>query len=191
MTIEPSELSEFFAQESLGGPENAVGFVLWRVLHRFQRAVDRSLAPLDLTHLQFTTLAMAGWLCRTGEIVTQAKLARRAEIHAMQVSLMLKALEAKGMISRPRLTSDTRTKRIEITPIGLKALRAAMPVVIAIQHRMFGEAGAPHGSLLTELHQVETIAAADELCCGTMRTSPVRAHHRRKKPARQRRIPEP
>lgn len=155
MTINPSILAEFYAEESLGAPENAVGFVLWRVLHRFQREVDRALAPFALTHLQFTTLAMAGWLCRTGETVTQAELSRRTEIHAMQISLMLKALEAKGMVQRPRSISDTRAKTIEIDVAGMAALRAAMPIVIAIQQRMFGEAGAPHGLLLGELHEIE------------------------------------
>ena len=155
MAIDPHILTDFYARETLGAPENAVGFVLWRVVHRFQREVDRALAPLHLTHLQFTTLAMAGWLCRSGEPVTQADLSRHAEIHAMQVSLMLKALEAKGMVLRSRSASDTRAKRIEITGAGLDALRAAMPIVIIIQRRMFGPDGAPHGALLTALGDIE------------------------------------
>lgn len=155
MSVDPGAIADVYARESLGAPENAVGFVLWRVVHRFQRAADRALAPLDLTHLQFTTLAMAGWLCRSGEAATQAELARHAEIHAMQVSLMLKALEAKGLVTRPRSALDTRAKRIEITAAGLDALRLALPIMVDIQRSMFGDAGAPHGVLLTELQAVE------------------------------------
>jgi DNA-binding MarR family transcriptional regulator len=155
MTVKPRALADFYAEETLGAPERAVGFVLWRVMHRFQRAVDRALAPLQLTHLQFTTLAMAGWLCRSGEAVTQAELARHAEIHAMQVSLMCKALEAKGMLIRLRSHSDTRAKLIEVSDAGLAALRAAMPVVIEIQGRIFGEIGAPDGPLLAALRGIE------------------------------------
>jgi DNA-binding MarR family transcriptional regulator len=155
MTSSPNELAEFYAEETLGSPEKAVGFMLWRVVHRFQRKIDRALAPLNLTHLQFTTLAMAGWLGRAGDPVTQAELARSTAIHAMQVSLMLKTLEAKGMVTRPRSTSDTRTKHVEITSIGLDALRAAMPIAVAIQQRMFGAAGGRDGELLAVLHAVE------------------------------------
>jgi DNA-binding MarR family transcriptional regulator len=157
MLADPDALNDFYDRETLGAPENAMAFVLWRIVHRYQRAIDRALAPLDLTHLQFTTLAMAGWLCRTGKLVTQAELARHADIQAMQVSLMLKALEAKGMASRSRSGSDTRVKRIEITIDGLDALRAAMPIVIDIQRRMFGGAGAPHGSLLAQLREIEAL----------------------------------
>jgi DNA-binding MarR family transcriptional regulator len=155
MTVDTEALARFYAVETLGAPDHAVGFVLWRVVHRFQREVDRALSPLDLTHLQFTTLAMAGWLCRAGDPVVQAELARQAEIHPMQVSLMLKALEAKGMVARRRAGSDTRAKWIEITAGGLTALRSAMPLVIAIQKRLFGAAGAPAGSLLTALREIE------------------------------------
>ncbi len=152
---DPLALSEFYATESLGAPENAVGFVLWRLLHRFQREVDRTLAPLELTHLQFTTLAMAGWLCRAEEPVTQADLARHSEIHPMQVSLMLKALETKGMVARSRLASDSRAKRLQITSTGLEALRAAMPRVIAIQRALFGIEGANGGFVLNMLREAE------------------------------------
>jgi DNA-binding MarR family transcriptional regulator len=155
MSIDIKAVADLFATSSLGAPENAVGFVLWRVMHRYQRAVDRTLAPLDLTHLQFTTLAMAAWMCRFGEPATQAELARNADIHPMQISLMLKALEDKGMVARPRSAVDTRTKRVEITTAGLTALRATMPMVIGLQQRMFGRDGAPGGALLANLRAVE------------------------------------
>lgn len=46
-------ISEFFKTASLGAPENAIGFVLWRVVNRYLREIDRALAAagLDLTHL--------------------------------------------------------------------------------------------------------------------------------------------
>ena len=35
-------LTELFETASLGGPERAVGFVIWRVMHRYVRAADRA-----------------------------------------------------------------------------------------------------------------------------------------------------
>src|ERR1700750_596456 len=101
VSIDAQTIQQLFESVSLGAPENAVGFVLWRVVHRYQREVDRALAPLDLTHLQFTTLTLAAWLARDGAAATQAELARLGDIHPMQVSHMLATLQAKGMVARP------------------------------------------------------------------------------------------
>lgn len=150
MSSDPEAIAELFATASLGGPQNAVGFVMWRVVHRYQREVDRALAPLDLTHLQFTTLAMAAWQGRAGEWATQSELARFSDIQPMQVSHMLKSLEAKGMVVRRRGSSDARVKRIEVTAAGLEALRRALPAVIAVQRDFFGDEMNP-GSRLSSI----------------------------------------
>ncbi len=153
--MDKNALAELFATASLGAPENAVGFVMWRVVHRYVREVDQALAPLDLTHLQFQTLALAGWLNRTGGPVTQSGLATSGDIHPMQVSQILKTLERKGFVARARSAEDVRAKRVEVTDSGGAALRAAMPLVIEVQHRIFGDEGLPGGSLLNTLLRLD------------------------------------
>lgn len=155
MSVGNKDLDNLFDTVSLGAPERSVGFVLWRVMHRYQREIDQALAPCDLTHLQFTTLAMAAWLCREDSSITQADLARQAEMHPMQVSLMLKALEAKGMIDRQSSVADSRTKLVSLTPIGLAALRGAFPAAISVQQRMFGSDGNTGDDLLQQLLAIE------------------------------------
>ena len=149
-------LTDLFETVSLGAPENAVGFVLWRVVHRYQREADRALATFDLTNLQFMTLALAAWLGREGDAVTQADIARAGDIQPMQVSHMLKTLESKGLITRLRSTSDVRAKRIEVTAAGLAALRRAFPAMIAVQRRLFGADGGLGGHLLTTLLRLDS-----------------------------------
>ena len=156
MSNDASAIGEMFATSSLGAPEHAVGFVLWRVVHRYQREIDRALVALDLTHLQFTTLALAAWLGRSGDPVTQADLARFGDIHPMQVSQVLKTLEGKRMVTRLRSPSDVRAKRVELTPSGLTVLGQAFPIAIEVQQRLFGAAGRPGGSLLTALLRLDT-----------------------------------
>ena len=155
MRNDASTIRKLFETASLGAPENSVGFVLWRVVHRYQREVDRALAMLDLTHLQFLTLILAAWLSRSGDAVTQTELARAGDIQPMQVSHMLKTLEAKGMVARSRSTSDVRVKRVEVTAAGLSVLGRALPVVIEVQQRLFGEEGRVGGSLLTGLLRLD------------------------------------
>jgi DNA-binding MarR family transcriptional regulator len=156
MSKKARDLTDLFATVSLGSPENAIGFVLWRAVHRYQREIDRAFVALDLTHLQFTILALAAWLARAGDAATQSELARFGEIHPMQVSLVLKALEAKAMITRGRSPSNVRAKRVEVTPPGVKVLRRALPIAIDVQRRLFGEEGRPGGSLLTCLLRLDS-----------------------------------
>ena len=157
MSNNAAAIKNLFKTASLGAPENAIGFVAWRVVVRYQREMDRALAVLDLTNLQFMTLAMAAWLSREGDQVTQGQLARFGGIQPMQVSLMLKTLHSKGMVARQRSTDDFRAKSIEVTAGGLKTLRRAFPIAIKIQRRMFGEEGRVGGSLLTALLRIDRV----------------------------------
>ena len=127
-----------FALTDIHQPEDSVGFLLWRVAHRYQREIDRACAAVDLTHLQFVALTMSAWLGREGEAVTQPDLCRFSSIHPMQLSNVLKALEAKGLLARPRSEADSRKKHVEVTPKGTEILARALPLVQAAQSRFFG-----------------------------------------------------
>lgn len=144
-------LREVFETVSFGAPEKAVGFVLWRVVHRYMREVDRALSLLELTHLQFMTLAMVAWLGKTGEPVTQSEVATNGDIHPMQVSLMLKALEKKGLILRSRNQADVRAKHLEVTSDGVAMLRQSLPIVMLVQQRLFGNLADAEGDFLKTL----------------------------------------
>ena len=151
MSVDPTELKDFFANSSLGAPDRAIGFVLWRLNRRFQREMDRALAGLDLTYLQFATLAIVAWINRSGEPVTQAELARQSDIEPMQVSQMLKVLEAKGWVARRAAATNASAKHTEITETGLATLRAAMPKGVDVHRRLFGDHGRPGSPALDVL----------------------------------------
>ena len=148
-------ITDLFATVSLGAPQNAVGFVMWRVVHRYQREVDQALRPLGLTHLQFVALALVAWTARTGETATQSELATLGDIHPMQVSNVVKALERNGLVTRTPSPNNALAKRVAITAKGLEALRAALPLGIAIQARLFGNEGRPGGRLLDLLVRID------------------------------------
>jgi DNA-binding MarR family transcriptional regulator len=154
-----NSIRRMFESVSLGSPENAIGFVLWRITARYQREMDRALEPLELTHLQFVSLALSAWFASSGGASNQAQLARFGGIHPMQLSQMLTALESKGFISRQRSTTDARAKEVWLTGSGLQILRQALPLGIEVQARLFGEAGRPKGSLHETLVQVDRLLA--------------------------------
>ncbi len=148
---------DLFETVSLGAPQHAVGFVMWRVMHRYIREVDQVLRPFDLTHLQFTTLTLVAWMARSGETSNQSELARFGDIHPMQVSNLLKALERKKMVQRAPAPGNALAKYIAITPDGVSAIRKVLPLVIGIQDRLFGAEGRPGGSLLNLLVRIDAL----------------------------------
>ncbi|WP_292989160.1 MarR family winged helix-turn-helix transcriptional regulator [Mycobacterium sp.] len=162
MSADADAISELFDEISLGAPERAVGFVLWRVLHRYVREVNRALASLQLTHLQFQTLALTAWLGRSGAPASQAEIARAGDVQKMQISNMMKALEQRGLVTRPRSSVDVRARSVAVSPAGLVALRAALPRVIDVQRRLFGEDGLPDGELLRALLRAEQKATDED-----------------------------
>jgi DNA-binding MarR family transcriptional regulator len=114
------------------------------------------LAEFGITHLQFQTLALAAFLSRDGEPVTQSELAKAGDIGPMQVSHMMRALEEKGWIDRMRSTSDVRAKNVFVTKRGVAVLRRAFPSMIALQQELFEDDGAPGGQLLESLRRTES-----------------------------------
>ncbi|KAB0676444.1 MarR family winged helix-turn-helix transcriptional regulator [Aureimonas leprariae] len=155
MPSDVADLFDLFETASLGSPRNAIGFVMWRVIHRYERELEQALRPLDLTHLQFTLLALAAWTRKQGEVPSQAELARAGDIHVMQVSNVLKALESKALIARSAAEGNATAKSVVLTVKGLETLRAAFPIAIEVQHRLFGEAGRPGGTLLEALVELD------------------------------------
>lgn len=140
MTNPPDDLADLFSAATLRAPEDSIGFLLWRLAHRHQREIDRTLADLDLTHLQFVTLVTTAWLSRQASPLAQTELVAFSQIHPMQVSTILKTLEKKDFIVRSRRTADPRTKAVELTREGIAALHRALPRVKAVQERFFGDA---------------------------------------------------
>ena len=54
----------------------------------------------------------------------------------------------------------TRAKHIALTRTGLDRLAAALPKVIDVQQRMFGEEAGPDGELLAAVLKLDRISAA-------------------------------
>ena len=153
MKAQPSDIADLIDTASSGSPRNSVGFMLWRITHRYQRDVDRALKAQQLTHLQFVTLTLAAWLARDGEPVNQAQLARFGSIHPMQVSTVVKALEEKGLLFREPAPVGP-AKSIGVTLQGVAALRAALPLVAEVQRATFG-VGRTGGVLFEALAQID------------------------------------
>jgi DNA-binding MarR family transcriptional regulator len=131
-------------------PGDSPGFLLWRVTLRWQRLMVAALRPLGLTHVQFVLLASTWWLTESaGETPTQRRVAEHAGMDPMMTSQVLRALEARGLVSRAPSESDSRARVLSVTDAGLDLARRAVATVEAADAEFFGAAGDPSALLET------------------------------------------
>lgn len=95
----------------------------WRV------AVDRAVAPLGLTHAQYSLVASLYGMHRAGRRPSQRQLADHTGLEALYVSKLARALEAAGVVDRTRDPADPRAVQLSLTPHGREVARRAIRVV--------------------------------------------------------------
>ena len=105
------------------------GFLLWHASLRWQRKMAAALRPLGLTHVQFVLLASTWWLATHGGKPNQRELADHAGTDVMMTSQVVRALQAKGLITREPDEHDPRALRLGLTQQGEKAARRALAAV--------------------------------------------------------------
>ena len=119
-------------------PDESPGFLLWRVTLRWQRAMVAALRPLGLTHVQFVLLASTWWLTHVAhETVTQRRAAEHAGTDAMMTSQVLRALEARGLVTRMPDPMDSRARWLGVSADGAELARRAIAVVEAADAEFF------------------------------------------------------
>jgi DNA-binding MarR family transcriptional regulator len=127
---------------SIMEPAESPGFLLWRVTLRWQRVMAASLRPLGLTHVQFLLLASVWWLTHVaGEAPTQRRVADHAGTDPMMTSQVLRALEAKNLITRAADPVDSRARRLGVTDKGAVLAQQAIAIVEAADAGFFARAG--------------------------------------------------
>ena len=120
------------------------GFLLWHATLRWQRLIAAALKPLGLTHVQFVLLAVLWWFVTVrGKRPSQRALAEQAGTDPMMTSQVLRALERKGLVVREPDPTDSRARRVGLTPGGRRLARNAIEVVEAADDEFFAAACEP------------------------------------------------
>ncbi|MCM1948144.1 MULTISPECIES: MarR family winged helix-turn-helix transcriptional regulator [Streptomyces] len=114
---------------SKGSPGPTPGFLVWRLANKWRVAVDRAVAPLGLTHAQYSLVASLHGMRRTGERPSQRQLADHTGMEALYVSKLARSLESAGLIERTRDPRDPRAVRLALTEQGAAVARQAVDVV--------------------------------------------------------------
>lgn len=134
--------------------DSSPGLLLWRVTNAWQRAIRAALVPFDLTHVQFVLLASLAWMSHA-EPVTQRDLAEHAGTDPMMTSQVLRALEAKGLVTRTRHPDDGRAWTLTPTPEGARLASQANTAVEAADAAHFAPLGPQATSFLANLQTLD------------------------------------
>jgi DNA-binding MarR family transcriptional regulator len=117
------------ARHPFSEPENNAGFIMWQVSMLWQRKLKGKLDTLGITHAQFLLLAALDYLSTQKNIVSQQDLARHCSIDKMMTSKILRTMQKKGLLSRKKNKTDTRSKNMAISETGQDILQKAFKLV--------------------------------------------------------------
>ncbi|MFD8237028.1 MarR family winged helix-turn-helix transcriptional regulator [Streptomyces sp. NPDC059696] len=117
------------------------GFLVWRLSMKWRVAVDRAVAPLGLTHAQYSLVASLHGMQRSGERPSQRRLADRTGLAPLYVSKLARALETAGLLDRTRDPRDPRAVQLALTERGTEVTRRAIEVVHALLQQLLDPLG--------------------------------------------------
>ena len=142
-------------------PQTSTGLMLWRVTNSWQRTIRATLAPFDLTHVQFVLLAVLTSMEHEAP-VTQRDLAARAATDPMMTSQVLRALESKGLIERLAHPTDGRARTLAPTSAGVSLVNRANAAVEQADRAYFAALGDDTPSFTNSLAILDRDSAVEE-----------------------------
>lgn len=119
------------------------GFLVWRLSTKWRVAVDRALAPLGLTHAQYTLLGSLYGMHRAGRRPSQRRLADHTGLEPLYVSKLARSLESVGLVDRVADPADTRAVQLSLTEQGAETAREAVQIVQGLLERLLDPLGGP------------------------------------------------
>jgi DNA-binding MarR family transcriptional regulator len=117
------------------------GFMVWRLSMKWRVAVYRAVAPLGLTHAQYSLLTSLLGMQRAGLRPSQRQLADHTGLEALYVSKLARTLEAAGLIERAGDPADTRAVQLSLTAQGREVTRRAIAVVRQLLDQLLAPLG--------------------------------------------------
>ncbi|MET8942780.1 MarR family transcriptional regulator [Streptomyces sp. NPDC004542] len=126
------------------GSEGATpGFLVWRLSMKWRVAVDRAVAPLGLTHAQYSLVASLYGMQRTGLRPSQRRLADHTGLEPLYVSKLARSLESAGLVERARDPRDPRAVQLALTERGHEVTGRAIEVVQVLLRQLLAPLGGP------------------------------------------------
>ncbi|MDL4774144.1 MULTISPECIES: MarR family winged helix-turn-helix transcriptional regulator [Thermomonosporaceae] len=144
------------------------GYLLWHVSLRWRVAMDRTLAPLGLTHAQYAVVASLHAMVTGGVRPSQRQLAEYSGLEPMYISRLVRALERAGLVERTDNPDDPRAVQLALTPRGSEVVMDAVPEVRELEERYLEPLGGRDSARNVELRRaLQTLLAHADTLGGT------------------------
>lgn len=134
--------------------ERSAAHHLWRASNAWQRMVRRTLAEFDLTHVQFVLLASVDIVGSEGELATQRRICRFADVDENMTSQVMRGLIEKGHVVRKPHPEDARAWQIDLTPSGRELLSKARESLRPAREAFFAPVADREAELIELLRQI-------------------------------------
>ena len=125
----------------MAGEEPGAGYLLWRLTSKWRAAVDRAVAPLGLTHAQYSLLASLSGLSRTGARPSQRELSDFSGLDPIYVSKLARTLQQSALITRIEHPGDPRAVQLALTDHGAEVVARAVRIVHDLQEELTAPIG--------------------------------------------------
>jgi DNA-binding MarR family transcriptional regulator len=129
---------EFPSQKYKTDSDASTGLIFIRAYNMWHTEIKNRLRDAGITHPQFVVMTVLNFLGQFDEFVTQASVAKMADMDVMSVSQIIRGLEAKGYLARTGNPKDTRANAVRLLDKGQEAVRRALPIVEKIDEEFFG-----------------------------------------------------
>jgi DNA-binding MarR family transcriptional regulator len=127
------------------------GYLVWRLTMKWRAAVERTVAPLGLTHAQYALLASLRGLSRGGTRPSQRELADWTGLEQVYVSKLVRALERSGFVEREPHPGDPRAVQLRLTDRGVAVVKRAVTKVHELQEVLAEPLGGTTGRRYRDL----------------------------------------
>jgi len=118
-----------------------VGYLVWRLSTKWRTAVDAAVAPLGLTHAQYSVLSTLRGVSSAGLYPSQRQLADHIGLEPMFISKLVRALEGQGLIERRPDPADSRAVRLTVTQQGTEVADQAVVIVADLMEQFTSPLG--------------------------------------------------
>jgi DNA-binding MarR family transcriptional regulator len=145
---------EFPSKKYKRDSDASTGLVFIRVYNKWHAAIRDELRNVGITHPQFVVMTVLNFLGQSDEFVTQASIARMADMDAMSASQIIRGLEAKKYLTREAHPRDTRANAIRLLEKGSEAIKRALPMVEKIDEDFFGALSGEEKTFRDLLHKL-------------------------------------
>lgn len=129
---------EFPSKKYKNNSDASTGLIFIRAYNKWHTTIKNELRDVGITHPQFVVMTVLNFLSQYDEFVTQASIAKMADMDVMSVSQIIRGLEEKGFLERMSNPKDTRANAVLLLEKGQDAIKMALPVVEKIDEAFFG-----------------------------------------------------